>query len=52
MADDDNNTNDTKILCDYAATGSHESFARLVQRHINLVYAAARRQCRGDAHLA
>ncbi|MEA2711510.1 MAG: hypothetical protein QOF78_4111 [Phycisphaerales bacterium] len=52
MADDDNNTIDTKILCDYAATGSHESFARLVQRHINLVYAAARRQCRGDAHLA
>src|SRR3954466_8042453 len=44
--------NDTSFLRDFAATGSQRAFAELVNRHINLVYAAARRQVGGDAHLA
>ncbi|MEA2711509.1 MAG: hypothetical protein QOF78_4110 [Phycisphaerales bacterium] len=43
--------NDTELLHDYVESGSQQAFAELVRRHINLVYAAARRQT-GDAHLA
>lgn len=43
---------DGQLLEQYAGSGSHEAFGMLVRRHIHLVYAAARRQCRGDAHLA
>src|SRR5687767_13268590 len=42
---------DTKLLQDYVMTGCERAFAQLVNRHINLVYAAARRQTR-DPHLA
>src|SRR3954466_13468684 len=41
-----------QLLRDYATTRSQASFADLVARYVDLVYAAARRQCRGDAHLA
>src|SRR5439155_24064528 len=47
-ADDD----DSLLLEQYASTRCERAFARLVQRHIDLVYAAARRQVHGDAHLA
>jgi len=43
---------DTQLLQSYIADRSQVAFAALVRRHVNLVYAAARRQCRGDAHLA
>src|SRR5688572_5315136 len=43
--------NDAQLLQDYVTTGSQQSFGELVNRHLNLVYAAARRQVR-DAHLA
>ena len=43
---------DGQLLRRYAADRSQQAFARLVERHVNLVYAAARRQCFGDAHLA
>src|SRR5437867_450760 len=43
---------DTSLLQDYARTRDERAFSRLVERHIHLVYAAARRQVRGDSHLA
>src|SRR5687767_3172573 len=43
---------DGQLLKAYVDTGARPAFDALVRRHINLVYAAARRQCRGDAQLA
>jgi hypothetical protein len=45
-------TPDCELLRQYARTRSEAAFAELVQRHVNLVYSAARRQVNGDAHLA
>lgn len=42
---------DVQWLGDYAATGSQEAFAHLVEAHVGLVYSAAYRQLR-DHHLA
>ena len=44
-------SDDLTLLRDYAATQSETAFAALVQRHVNLVYSAARRRV-GDDHLA
>lgn len=35
---------DADLIADYVATGSDDAFRRLVQRHLRLVYGAARRQ--------
>src|SRR5437764_6100437 len=43
---------DTALLRDFVDMRSERAFALLVERHIHLVYAAARRQVRGDPHLA
>lgn len=43
---------DAQLLRRYAEENSQAAFAELVQRHINLVYSAALRRCRGDAHRA
>lgn len=41
-----------ELLRDYAATRSDRAFARLVERHIDLVYSAALRRMDGDPHRA
>lgn len=43
--------NDHEFLQDYVQNGSQAAFAGLVERHVGLVYSAARRLVR-DAHLA
>jgi RNA polymerase sigma factor (sigma-70 family) len=48
---DDQEVDDNQLLSQYAATGSQDAFARLVHRHIDLVYSAALRQVK-DKHLA
>ncbi len=40
---------DHQLLADYARTGSEAAFAQLVERHLGLVHAAARRQVLDDA---
>jgi RNA polymerase sigma factor (sigma-70 family) len=42
---------DSRLLLDYLATGSHSAFAQIVQRHVDLVYATAYRHVH-DAQLA
>src|SRR5262245_50791603 len=41
---------DVELIAEYR-NGSQDAFTRLVQRHVNWVYSAARRRV-GDAHLA
>src|SRR5437773_3474730 len=43
---------DSSLLKAFVDAGDERAFRELVDRHIDLVYAAARRQVRGDAHLA
>src|SRR5947207_11072196 len=40
---------DSELLAEYAARQSEGTFARLVERHANFVYAAAMRQVRNHA---
>src|SRR5690349_14349665 len=42
---------DSSLLKAFAHTGDERAFRELVERHVDLVYASARRQLR-DAHLA
>src|SRR3954471_15613838 len=43
---------DTELLAKYAAESSEAAFAELVRRHLNMAYAAALRESRGDSGLA
>jgi RNA polymerase sigma factor (sigma-70 family) len=45
-------TDDAELLRRYARDRVEDAFAELVRRHLNMVYAAALRQVRGDTHLA
>ena len=40
------------LLREYNATRSQAAFASVVERYVGVVYSAARRQVRGDTHLA
>jgi RNA polymerase sigma factor (sigma-70 family) len=51
MIERNNRMTDTELLDQYARLGDSAAFGVLVQRHIGLVYAAARRHV-GDVHLA
>jgi RNA polymerase sigma factor (sigma-70 family) len=42
---------DLELLWEYARSGSHELFARVAQRYVDLIYSAALRQTR-DPHVA
>jgi RNA polymerase sigma factor (sigma-70 family) len=41
-----------ELLRQYVQTGSEDAFAQLVKCYVDVVYSAARRQARGDTHLA
>jgi RNA polymerase sigma factor (sigma-70 family) len=43
---------DAGLLFDYASRRDEAAFAELVRRHLDLVYFAALRRCRGDRHQA
>jgi RNA polymerase sigma factor (sigma-70 family) len=43
---------DSELLQQYATSGNEAAFAEVVNRHVNLVYAAAVRMLNGDAALA
>jgi RNA polymerase sigma factor (sigma-70 family) len=45
-------TTDAELLKHYATQKSEAAFAKLVQRHLALVYSTALRQLNGDTHLA
>jgi RNA polymerase sigma factor (sigma-70 family) len=49
--DRDDRMTDRQLILEYCRTGSQEAFAAIVRAHLDLVYAAARRQVR-DAHIA
>src|SRR2546423_15724465 len=40
---------DAQLLKSYVANGTEGAFRELVERHINVVYSAALRECRGNA---
>lgn len=44
--------NDGELLRRHVEQGDEGAFAEVVQRHVNLVYATAKRLANGDAHLA
>lgn len=45
-------SDDAELLRRYADSGAEEAFAEFVRRHLPLVYTAALRRTRGDAHAA
>src|SRR5689334_16586767 len=43
---------DAELLRSYVQSGSRQVFGQIVERHIALVHAAAKRQCGNDPHAA
>src|SRR5437588_4381957 len=46
------NMTDVELLREYVKSASHDAFAQIARRHVDMIYSAAMRQSGGDRDLA